>query len=235
MKIFWLVLLGTLMSRPLPARSTIPRPSPRRGAADSAALSIALPVHYLMTPGYENLELEGIDLEISALEQDQSATLESIRLDRTEARAGGTVELTISCMKANGTILRQQYPVKIPETVPTGNLSLIVADGNTLTLLDDFNDGGNLTPRDLSQLVRYLNNMHRNDRLYVRLFRRETGAVLGGEGLPNLPPTILSILQSERETGSIGTLRTAALMEYELPATEFLPTGSALLELTIKP
>ena len=205
------------------------------GVADSAALSIALPVHYLMAPGYENLELEGIDLEVSALEQDQAAALESIRLDQTEAKAGGTVELTISCLKANGTTLRQRYPVKIPDTVSPGNLSLIVADGSTLTLLDDFNDGGDLTPRDLSQLIRHLNNMHRNDRLYVRLFRRETGAVIGGEGLPNLPPTILSILNSVRETGSVGMLRTVPLMEYELPATEFLPTGSALLELTVKP
>ncbi|MDR1727951.1 MAG: hypothetical protein LBT74_08560 [Acidobacteriota bacterium] len=203
-------------------------------AAEAASLSVALPVNYLVAPGYEGLEIEGIDLDVTSVEKNLSASLESARLDRTEVRAGETVELTVTCAHADGTVARQSHPVKIPETVPSGDLSLLVADGATLTLLDDFESGGGDAPRDLGQLIRRMNEARKGDRLYVRLFRREAGAVLGGEGLPGLPPTILSILDSARETGSVGSLGSVALAEYELPPTEALPTGLVAMELAVK-
>jgi len=103
-----------------------------------------------------------------------------------------------------------------------------------LTLQDELDSGGEPAPRDLGQTVRRLNETRKGDRLYARFFRREAGAVLGGEKLPGLPPTILSILNSSREAGSVGAVRSSTLGEYELPATELLPAGSAVLELTIK-
>ncbi|MDR0310566.1 MAG: hypothetical protein LBJ21_03155, partial [Acidobacteriota bacterium] len=57
-------------------------------AAAGASLAVAVPVNHLMAGGYENLDIEGIEVDITAVERDQLAALDSIRLDRTEARAG---------------------------------------------------------------------------------------------------------------------------------------------------
>jgi hypothetical protein len=203
-------------------------------AATGATMSIAIPVNHLMAGGYENLEIEGIEVDITSVERDQLAALSSIRLDRTEARAGETVELDVLCVRANGTEIRRRYQIKIPENIPPGRLSLIVADGAAMTAADN-TETGNLIPRDLSQLIGLLNNARKNDRLYVRLSRQEAGAIVGGEGLPGLPPSIRSIFDSNRRAGAAGALRTSVLMEYELPETEHIPVGSRTLEITVKP
>jgi hypothetical protein len=203
-------------------------------APNTASLSIAVPVNYLMSAGYKNLNLEKIDLEISAIEKDQAAVLESIRLDRTEVKAGETVDLEVSYRRVNGELLQDTYPVKIPENASPGLLNMLVADGATIMSLDEQDEGENLIPRDLSQLIKFMNNMRKNDHLYLRFFRREPGVVVKGEEMPGLPPSILAIVKSERKAGVTSMVHTSALMEYEMPAAECLIAGSKMLNLTVK-
>lgn len=201
----------------------------------NAAMSIAAPVNFLLALGYKNLQFEDIDLEISAVEDNRAVSLDSIRLDRTELKAGQSVNVDFFYKKANGEIIRDSYPVRIPPEITPGSLSMLVADGTTIMEMDALEQGEDLIPRDLPQLIKLINDIRKNDRLYVRLFRRAPGAVIDGEGLPGLPPSILSILRSERNTGSMSPLQTLPLMEYELPPSEYVVSGAKLLNLVINP
>ena len=212
------------------------RVSSDSGAADAISLAAALPVNYLMAFGYKDLDIESMDLEITAQESDQSALLDSIRLNCTEAKAGDSLEIEISYKKANGETIQSRYPLEIPPNIAPGPVSVLVADGTTLMAMDDQpEEDAILVPRDLSQLIKLLNNMRKNDRLYVRLFRQERGAVVRGEGLPGLPPSILSILGSTRKSGAVNQLGISTFLEYELPPTDYLATGSKILTIRIQP
>ncbi len=204
-------------------------------APNSASLSIAVPVNYLMSAGYKDLDLQNIDLDISSQESDQTAVLDSIRFGQTEVKAGDALSLELSWKKVNGEVIQENYPVRIPANASPGALTMLVADGATLMALDEREEGENLIPRDLTQLIKYINNLRKNDHLYVRFFRQEPGAVVRGEGLPGLPPTILSILKSERKVGAITPIQTSTLSEYELPTSEYMVTGVRVLKLTVKP
>lgn len=204
-------------------------------APSSASLSIAVPVNYLMAAGYKNLDLQNIDLEISSQESDLAAILDSIRFERTEVKAGESLDLELSWKKINGEVIRQTYPVKVPANASPGPLTMLVADGSTVMALDEQEEGDSLIPRDLTQLIKFINNLRKNDFLYVRFFRQEPGAVVKGEGLPGLPPSILSILKSERRVGAIIPIHTSTLVEIELPRSDYLVTGAKALLLTVKP
>ncbi len=200
-----------------------------------ASLSVAIPVNFLLSFGYKDLEFENITLDISSLEDDRAATLDALRLDRSEVKAGDAVDLDLFYKRTNGEVVRDTYPVKIPADITPGPLSMLVADGSALMSSDAREMGDELIPRDLSQLIKFINNIRKNDRVYVRLFRREPGAVVRGEGLPGLPPSVLSILRSERNTGGMSAIQTSTFMEYELPASDYVVSGSKFLSLLIKP
>ncbi len=202
---------------------------------NAAALSIAVPVNYLMASGYRNLDLQNIDVEISAQEADRAALLDSIRLPRTEVKAGESVDLEIRHKRANGEIIQDTYPVTIPANASPGSLNMLVADGSTLMSLDEKDEGEYLIPRDLTQLIRFINNLRKNDRLYLRFYRQEPGAVVKGEGMPGLPPSILEILKSERKVGDITPIRTSTLMEYEMDGTEYMVSGAKSIKLMVVP
>lgn len=204
-------------------------------APTSASLSIAVPVNYLMTAGYRDLDLEKIDLEITAEEDDRSAILDSIRLTRNRVKAGEKLQLEVSYKRINGEVIQASYPIQVPESASPGPLTLLVSDGATLTTLDEKEEGENLIPRDLTQLVKFINHLRKNDHLYVRFFRREPGALVRGEGLPGLPPSILSILKSDRKAGAMTLINTSVLMEYEMPRTEYMVAGAKTLKLEVIP
>jgi hypothetical protein len=205
------------------------------GSSVDAALSVAAPVNFLLASGYKNLQFEDIDLEVSALEEDRSAALDSIRLDRSEVRVGDPFNLDIFYQKTDGEIVRETYPLKVPPGITPGPLSLLVADGTTVMQTDAREQGEDLIPKDLSQVIKFINNLRKNNHLYLRMFRQEAGAVINGEGLPGLPPSILSILKSERNSGSMSPLQTLPLMEFELPPSEYVVVGARFLNLVIKP
>jgi hypothetical protein len=206
------------------------------GAVEAASASAAIPVNYLMAFGYDELNLERIDLDVTVRENDRSALLDHIRLNRLEAKAGDSLELEISYKKPNGDTIQKTYPLEIPLNVPPGPLNVLVADGTTLMSLDEEEmDDEILIPRDLSHLIQLINNIRKNDRLYVRMFRREPGAVIKGEGLPGLPPSMLSILGSERRQGAVSPIGVSSVQEYELPPSDYIAQGSKMLTVRIKP
>jgi hypothetical protein len=59
----------------------------------------------------------------------------------------------------------------------------------------------------------------RSNRLYVRLSTSEPGAVVSGEPMSGLPPSVLGVLESDRSTGSVATMRSALRGEWEVAST----------------
>jgi hypothetical protein len=68
----------------------------------------------------------------------------------------------------------------------------------------------------------------------VKLLGSEAGAVINGESLPSLPPSVLAVLEADRNGGNFNPLATAPLGEWELP-TEQAVSGSRTLTVNISP
>jgi hypothetical protein len=86
--------------------------------------------------------------------------------------------------------------------------------------------------RSVEQVIRSLNSARRNDTLYVRLLGAEAGAVVSGEVLSSLPPSVLAVLEADRNGGTFNPVRTATIGEWEL-ATGHAVTGSRTLSLSL--
>jgi hypothetical protein len=84
------------------------------------------------------------------------------------------------------------------------------------------------------QLIRTLNKARRNNTVYVKLLGSEPGAVVNGELLSSLPPSVLAVLEADRSGGSFNPLRNATLGEWEL-ATEHAVSGVRTLTIQVSP
>jgi hypothetical protein len=58
--------------------------------------------------------------------------------------------------------------------------------------------------------------------------------VVNGERLSSLPPSVLGVLEGDRNGGNFNPLRNAALGEWEL-VTEHAVAGSRTLTITVSP
>jgi hypothetical protein len=83
-------------------------------------------------------------------------------------------------------------------------------------------------------LIRVLNKTRRNNAVYVKLLSTDPGAVVKGELLSSLPPSVLSVLEADRSGGNFNPLYNATLGEWEIP-TEQAVNGVRSLSVTVSP
>jgi hypothetical protein len=195
-----------------------------------AAGSVAVPVNALLSSGFENVRIGGITLDITSSETKYTASLERIALDRTETGRGETVEIQAYVRTESGKQFVQRIPVQIPKDVPPGQLLVFVGDGSAL---QQGSASQAFVPQDLSQLVGAINKVKKSDRLYIKLFRITPGAVIGTSEMPNLPPSVIATLNSDRTSGGYTPTILSPIYEKELPPAEFVINGQQMIAIDV--
>lgn len=207
----------------------------RFSAANSpilAAGSVAAPISSLLGSGFDDVTIEGVTLDITSTDTKYAATLERIALNKTEARRGETIEVQAYVRTESGKQFVQRIPVRIPEDSTPGQLLVFVGDGGAL---QEGSAARVFVPQDLSQLVGAINKIKKSDRLYVKLFRITPGAVIGTSELPNLPPSVVATLNSDRSSGGYTPTALSAVYEMELMPEKFVIAGRQLIALDVVP
>jgi len=195
-----------------------------------AAAYVVAPITYLLGNDYEKVDLDGVDVAITTAEEPKTATLERVWLDDPRPRAGRTVPLKVLYRTYRGDDVIRTLPIEIPANA-TGTLSVLVSDGARLGQAEQ-REARLPQPRSVDQMIRSLNKARRNNTLYVKLLGSDAGAVVNGELLSSLPPSVLGVLEGDRNGGNFNPLHSATLGEWELP-TENAVSGSRTLSITI--
>jgi len=203
-------------------------------SGDQAAMSMAAylvaPVTYLMGNDYEKVDVEGVDITIATTEEPKTGVLERVWLDDPRPRAGRTVPLKVLYRTYRGEELVRTLPIEIPANA-SGNLSILVSDGQRLGLTEQ-REARLPQPRSVDQMIKALNKGRRNNTLYIKLLGSDAGAVVNGEVLSSLPPSVLGVLEGDRNGGNFNPLHTATIAEWELP-TDHAVAGSRTLTISV--
>jgi SpoIVB peptidase S55 len=199
-------------------------------ASMNAAAYIVGPITALMGNDYEKVDVEGVSVTFATAEEPKTAMLERVWLDDPRPRAGRTVPLKVLFRTYRGDEVVRTLPIEIPVNA-SGTLSLLVSDGARLGQ-SELRELRSPQPRSVDQMIKALNKGRRNNTLYVKLLGSEAGAVVNGELLSSLPPSVLGILEGDRNSGNFNPLHSATMAEWELP-TEHAVSGSRTLTITV--
>jgi len=197
-----------------------------------AAAYVATPLMALLRNDRDPVEIENVNLTIVASEQPRTATLERTWIDAPAIRPGRTVSLKMLTRSWRGDEQVRSLDVPIPSNV-RGPLTLLVLDGNRLAQWEQREWRRASNAQSVGQLIRAFNTARRNNRLYVRLLDQSAGAVVDGEVMPSLPPSVMAVLAPDRDSARAATLRQAVVGEWELPVGTAV-VGSRTLTLNVE-
>jgi len=203
-------------------------------AQDLSGLLTAV-IYLLMNNEFKDIGVFSIDLNIRTLEQAKLATLERVWLDKYEASPGETIEVKVYYRSFRGESVDEEVGFLAPHLPAGSEFQLVVADAASMRQVEmsQYRTSG-FVPRNLGQLVRILNNLRKNSRIYFKVIAAKPGLFLKGEELPNLPPTMKSMFSSPRAASSSPTeLTNSTLMEYQLPVP-YIFKGMAIIPIKIR-
>jgi hypothetical protein len=197
----------------------------------AASAYVAGPITMLLANDVEKLTLKGVELAVTSSEEARSATIERVWLDDVRPRAGRTVPLKVLTRSYRGAEKISTIPIEIPANA-AGQLTVMVTDGRQLNQIEQRELRRSVQPTSVAQMIKVLNQSHRNNRVYVRLLTGTPGAVVNGEALTSLPPSVLAVLEGDRSSGSFTPIRSAALGQWEL-AMDSAITGTRVLTIDL--
>ncbi|PYV12954.1 MAG: hypothetical protein DMG21_22290 [Acidobacteria bacterium] len=164
------------------------------GDANAGAMAggaAALPLSLLLGSGFPNLSVKDVRLSIVALNDRRIATLEQAWSSKSEVRPGDHIEITSVLSTPGGESVTERIPLDIPLSISGRTLSVMVGSGATMNAFQNRFSPLMTTPRDLGQLVKALNRMRRNNRIYALLMAPARSFVLQGDEYPSPPPSLV--------------------------------------------
>jgi hypothetical protein len=197
-----------------------------------AAAYVVTPLMALLRNDRAQVEIEGVDLTITASEQPRTSTLERAWIDESRIRAGREVTLKVLTRSWRGDEQVRSVTIPIPSQA-RGPLTLLVADGTRMAQWEQREWRRALEVQSVGQLIKVFNASRKNNRLYVRLVSSTPGAIVNGEAMPSLPPSVLAILDSDRDAGRTSPMRQAIVGEWDLPVGTAV-AGSRTLTLNVE-
>lgn len=196
---------------------------------------VAAVVYLLKNNEFQEVNINQIEVRIRSVEQIRSATLEKVLLDKYEVFPGEVVKVRAYFRTFKNEVKTEEVEFAAPPLPPGSEFELVVADASYMQQLErgiyrvqDF------TPRNLSQLIRMLGNLRKNNRIYFKILAARSGLFLKGEELPNLPPSFKTMFTSPRAaTSNLTEINRSTLSEYQLPIP-YVFKGAVRIPIKIK-
>jgi hypothetical protein len=201
-------------------------------AREDAVTSLAVLANYLMANEFRDLPILGVDVEITHSDRLQNGRIVNVEPRKERFRAGERVPVRVDVVDFRGGSRRVTLDLDIPKNTPPGPLTVFVGDGNAATAYDLAVYPAD--PQSLDQVLDFLGRMRPPNSVNLIAYRRAAGAVVAGEPLAALPPSVAALLR-DRGPGD-GTPDLSFVRLQSVTVEQPVPiTGSVQLNLEVLP
>jgi hypothetical protein len=189
--------------------------------------------YYLLNNKEKSIKIQKMDFEISGRETVKKAELENVLIDKNSYLPGELMDIRMKLKNEKGDSFDEKITIKAPDLKPGSVFYLLVADAAEVTDFDAKAIKTSYFPTKLSALIRAINNIRRNNRIYLKIFVPAQGVFIKGFEYSYLPSSMSNVLlyNSFGNDQANMALSTIAEYQYEVPA---VVNGKKIYKLIIK-
>jgi hypothetical protein len=178
-------------------------------------------------------DVKRANLTVDLLPERRVAAIENAWAATSEVRPGEDLAVKVFLRPYRGDPIQRDVVVKIPAGLAKGDHRIVLSDADTLNRMQSAAGFGNRFI-DLPQTVSLLNKERSNNRLYVAVVESSPTAYYDDKTLPNVPSSVLNVMQSARAAGrTIITSPETASEQMSLPF-DYVVSGSYSLRIHVQ-
>ena len=175
----------------------------------------------------------GVNVTIDLLPERRVAVIENAWAAKSEVYGGEELTGKVFLRPYRGERIERTFRVKVPAGIPKGTVRLLVSDAETLNRAKYVAGGGNRL-LDLPETVSLLNQELSNNQLYISLLQPSVTAYYDDKTLPNVPASVLNVIQAGREPNRRLTLAAESPLEQTAIPFDLVISGSYTFNVTVK-
>ena len=202
------------------------------GSPGFQATRALTPLFSLIGNQYTKIDVERIDLDVKMEDKRKTAVIEAVRIDKDRYRPGEKIEVTIRLRPYLETPIIQTGSITIPEDAPEGLTTLLAISPSVYESWQRTRAPLNYQPTNINQLIKLLQREENNSDIILELFLPKVGMTVQGEEFPELPVSMLSVMNVPTQSGEGGPTRGTTL-HFEKVTTPYVVSGSQFLRFTV--
>jgi len=194
---------------------------------------------FLLNNKEKTIKIQKIDFEITVSETVRIANIENVLVDKNSYSPGEVINTVVYLKNEKGESFKEDYTLTTPNLKPGSEFFLLVADAEEMSKFDAKNVHSTYVPDKLSFLIRAVNNLRKNNCLYMKVMTAEEGLFVKGFEYPKIPDSLQSMFMYDKSpifesaSESQSPVRYTTVYEYQSPVSSVVK-GSKLIKLKIK-
>lgn len=181
---------------------------------------------------WEEIVIEGVDLDVEIEECIKSASIETVKPGRFSVHRGEDLNINVVLKEMGGTTIEKKFTIKIPETYTDSTANIAVVGNNGLTNLQLERSPDFFTPKREGHIIELLKGTPRNNVLYCLLLSPRVGMIVRGYEYGSLPSSMLHIMKDAQGLGEGKFTRGGIVIKKE-EECGFLVSGQKVLSINI--
>ena len=198
----------------------------------NVAQTILSPMLDLLVNPFAKVKIEAIDFDIKLEDRRKTATILKSKLDKNVYRPGEEVEITYTIRPYLEQPETLTAKIKIPKDTPDGIVLLRAMSASSYQSWKRSRAPGSSRPVNINQLVKLLNDGEPNTNLILELSAPQPGLTVQGEEFPNLPLSVMSVMNTSLRSGESGfTLGT--VINTDKVESDYIIVGSRSMSVAV--
>ncbi len=194
---------------------------------------------FLMNNPEKHIKIQKMDFDITGSETVQRAAIENVLINKKSFLAGEMMNVVVQLKKENGEDFTEELSIKAPSLKNGSFFYLMVADGAEMGKFDAKNVRSNYFPLKLNPLIRAINNLRKNNRVYLKVMTPVQGLFIKGHEYSSIPSSLEKVFNYNSlavegtESDEQAMMKYSTLMEYQVEIAAVVK-GFKLFKLQIK-
>jgi hypothetical protein len=207
------------------------------GAQARASIPAYLAVisNYLLSNEFSDAKIKSLNITLRHDDRLKTARLVEASVETPgdgEVNPGDTVRVNALLKPFRGEEFRESFDIVIPSTQKAGTAHVLIGGGSVANQL-----GFTLVPPDprtLEQVLGVVRRLRSSTDLTASLFTSSPGVVAGGSYLPNVPPSMTAVIQTDSSNSAQAPVRYDTTQQL-VRQLEYVVDGALTLDIEIRP
>ena len=194
--------------------------------------TLMLPLFQLGINPYMKVDVENVTLDLKLEDKRQTARIQSLRVDKLRYRPGDTVAVEMTLQPYLENPITQTGTITIPKDTPDGLVMLLAGNGNFHEAWQRSRAPLNFRHKNINQLIELLQREERNTDIIIELFVPEPGLTVQGKEFEDLPPSVMSVMNTANQVGDSG-YTAGTTLHIDRTSTDYVIYGSGIIRFVV--